>query len=105
MPLRYGVAGPDLQANGPGAVSVRQPAAYGHSLNVSSWGGSILRGDLWVSKMAQNCGLTAWLYNSMITRATAGSPMGPFTKRDTPLGVFAHKVVPLRAPASFGTGA
>lgn len=94
-------------------ASVSAPSAYGggsHTPNVSSWGGNILRGDdgkyhLWVSEFAEGCGLTAWLNNSMISHAVAATPMGPFTKRDTSLGIFAHNVVPVRAPASFGTGA
>eukprot|EP00051_Salpingoeca_urceolata_P033452 m.500932 g.500932 ORF g.500932 m.500932 type:complete len:246 (-) comp62516_c0_seq1:406-1143(-) len=81
----------------------------GHSPNVSSWGGNVLHHDgvyhLWVSEFARGCGLASWLNNSRVAHATASSPEGPFVRHDIALGIFSHNVVPLRAPASFGTGA
>jgi hypothetical protein len=88
-------------------------AAYGGDSqlpNISSWGGNAIRDDqgLWhifVSEFTSGCGLASWLNTSLVTHATAASPTGPFKHSGTALDVFSHNVMPLRAPAAFGTGA
>ena len=60
---------------------------------LSSWGGnSIMYKDglyhLFVAEMVNNCTLEDWGQNSQCTHATSPTPVGPYTKVDTALGVW-----------------
>eukprot|EP00056_Hartaetosiga_gracilis_P008112 m.116254 g.116254 ORF g.116254 m.116254 type:complete len:427 (-) comp12849_c0_seq1:2817-4097(-) len=75
--------------------------AYGYRPNVTSWGGNaFVDGNgtwhLFVSEMYGGCHLSKWMSHSMITHATASSPLGPFKKSDIALPVFAHNASPLK---------
>lgn len=69
----------------------------------SSWGGSVLRADdgqyhMWVSEMADHCGIGAWQQNSRIVHASASSAVGPYARQSTTWEVFAHEPVVVPGP-------
>ena len=69
--------------------------------NSTSWGGSVVPGpggshELFVSSIADRCGMAAWQANSEILHATAPSLGGPYAQSDVVLGPFAHNANPLR---------
>jgi len=93
----------DIKPRPPSAV----PAIYGHSPNVTSWGGNVVKGDdglyhLYVSEMVGGCGLVSWGTHSRIIHATAPSldVSTPFKFSDVALPVWAHNAAPIRAPSS-----
>ena len=76
----------------------RTPRNNGYRLsdNTSSWGGSVMRGQdgqyhMFASQITEHCGLNAWSTNSQIVRATAQSPLGPYTFREVVAERFAHE--------------
>merc|ERR1740117_191221 len=74
-----------------------------YGLQVSSWGGSVLRHDdgswhMWAAEMAGGTGIKSWITNSQVVHAVADSPLGPWTRRDTVFPVFAHEPTVARAP-------
>ena len=76
-------------------------AAYGWSPNVSSWGGSVLRGDdgffhLFVSEIQG--GMFYWGNESKCVHATSEHQEGPFTRSDVALTNECHGAVVLRDP-------
>lgn len=70
--------------------------------NTSSWGAAVLRGHndglyhMWVSELAEHCGIGAWQQNSRIVHATSTTADGTYTRREVTWPVFAHtpSVVP-----------
>lgn len=86
-------------ANGTGLDLLR-----GASPPMSTWGGSVLRADDgryhgWFSLVTRSCGIHRWLSNSVVVHATADSPLGPFTKKETVFGLFSHEPAAQRAPS------
>lgn len=81
-------SGPDCGLLRTGAT----PAASGYGLAPplrGAWGGNVLVDGagvyhLHVAEMAGNCPLAAWETNSVVTHATAASPLGPFERRGAP---------------------
>ena len=74
---------------------VQKRIADGWSPNVSSWGGSPVKGDdgkwhLFVSEIVNGCGLHYWETNSQCTHAVADTAEGPFTKVGVALGTVGH---------------
>jgi len=71
---------------------------------VSSWGGSVLRGDdgtwhMYAAEMELGCGINVWLSNSAVVHATSPDPLAvPFTRRSVVQGAFAHEPIAARAP-------
>ena len=72
---------------------------------VSSWGGSVLRGDdgtwhMYAAEMGHECGINVWLANSVVVHATSPDPLSvPFTRRSVVQGAFAHEPIAARAPS------
>jgi len=68
---------------------------YGNVPRVNAWGGNALFFEglwhLWVSEMSANCSLADWFRNSQVVHAVASSPVGPFSRSDVALAVFAHE--------------
>ena len=65
--------------------------------NVSTWGMTVLPKQPadaeWhglFAEMSRGCGLTSWETNSLISHAVAPTPDGPWTRKGTALGVWAH---------------
>lgn len=60
----------------------------------NSWGGTVLQVGaefhLFVSEMANHCGLGAWTSASQCSHAVGASAVGPFAYRDTAVGVWCH---------------
>ena len=74
--------------------------------NVSTWGMTVLPKQStdaeWhglFAEMSRGCGLTSWETNSLISHAVAPTPDGPWTRKGTALGVWAH-TRPTRRPRS-----
>ena len=70
---------------------------------VSSWGGSVLRGDdgtyhMWASEMVHNTGILVWMSNSRIRHAVSRTPLGPYEPRDVAFGLWGHEPTVARAP-------
>ena len=74
---------------------------------VSSWGGSVLRGDdgkwhMWAAEMTHGVGIKAWLTNSQVVHAVANEPDSArphqFTRKEVVAPVFAHEPTVARAP-------
>ena len=71
--------------------------------NHSSWGGSIVKGatgaagdsaarwHMFSSFILGGCGLGDWSVNSVIVRAVATNPLGPYTMQEKVAGPFAHE--------------
>ena len=79
-------------------------AAYGFSPNVSSWGGSILRGQdgrhhMYVAQMKQG-GLIGWGSVSECIHAVSDAPSGPFMRRDVVLSNECHGPVVIPDPVT-----
>ena len=55
---------------------------------------------MWVSELANGCGLRQWQTNSRIVRVTAPDIGTPFQFHSETLGAFSHNAMPLRAPAT-----
>ncbi len=77
-----------------------------HNSSAASWGGNVVFEDgqysLFVSQMAEGCGLEHYGSNSMIVRATASSPTGPFEYAQTVLEPFGHNPTIRRMPHGAG---
>eukprot|EP00658_Telonema_sp_P-2_P078652 TRINITY_DN7418_c0_g1_i6.p1 TRINITY_DN7418_c0_g1~~TRINITY_DN7418_c0_g1_i6.p1 ORF type:complete len:606 (+),score=78.46 TRINITY_DN7418_c0_g1_i6:190-2007(+) len=74
--------------------SPRDGDAY-RSTDRSSWGGSVSRGadglyHLFVSEMAEQCGLSSYTSNSQIVHATSAQPEGPYQRQQVIVESFAH---------------
>ena len=70
---------------------------------VSSWGGSVVRGDdglyhMYAAEMTHHCGIVVWLSNSQIRHAVATRADGPFEARDLAEPVWGHEPTAARAP-------
>lgn len=71
---------------------------------ISSWGGSVLRGDdgtyhMWAAEMVNHCGIVVWMSNSRIRHAISTTgPHGPFKPADVAEGVWGHEPTAARAP-------
>ena len=76
------------------------PASVDRDPRVATEGGAWEWHGLF-AEMSKGCGLTSWETNSIISHATAPSPDGPWTRRGTALGVWAH--TPSAAVARDGT--
>jgi len=79
-------------------------AAYGFAPNVSSWGGSILRGQdgrhhMYVAQMKQG-GLIGWGTVSECIHAVSDAPSGPFMRRDVVLSNECHGPVVIPDPVT-----
>ena len=63
--------------------------------NSSSWGGSIVASGgqyhMFSSYILGGCGLNAWGVNSVIVRAVANTPTGPYRMQERVAGPFAHE--------------
>ena len=72
-------------------------------VHLSTWGGSVVRGDdnvwhMFAARMVNNCGIASWLSNSEIVHATADSPTGAFKTQSVIFPVWAHEPSVTRAP-------
>ena len=71
---------------------------------VSSWGGSVVRGDdgryhMWAAEMTNDCGIVVWLSNSRIRHAVSTTgPTGPYLPHDISEGLWGHEPTVARAP-------
>lgn len=71
---------------------------------VSSWGGSIVRGDdgtyhMWAAEMTNNTGILVWMSNSRIRHAVSrAGPFGPYEPQDIAFGLWGHEPTVARAP-------
>lgn len=71
---------------------------------VSSWGGSVIRGDdgtyhMWAAEMTNNTGIVVWMSNSQIRHAISRTgPTGPYEPQDIAFGVWGHEPTAARAP-------
>lgn len=121
-----GVCECDIPWEGPscavlGLLPAKPHAGYGQvtgPMNVSSWGGSIIRGEgedngTWhmiVSEMVgYRCGLHVWQSQSSIVHATATSPEGPYSRAGLVVPHQAHNPQVVFADGSYflfhiGTG-
>jgi hypothetical protein len=77
----------------------------------SSWCGSIIRDDdrqldrwhLFVSVMANSCGIDSWVFNNQIVHAVSNTgPTGPYVNESVVLGAFASNARVVRAPPPDG---
>jgi hypothetical protein len=70
-------------------------SGYGVSPRINAWGGNAVffEGEWhgFFSEMAENCSLADWYRNSLVVHGVAPSPLGPYTRQDVALGVFAHE--------------
>ena len=69
--------------------------------NTSSWGGAVLPGPdgkyhMWAAEITEHCGISAWVQNSRVVRATSDHIGGPYERTQVVWEVFAHEpeVVP-----------
>ena len=75
-----------------------------NGMNVTSWGGSVVRGDdgtyhMYASEISEYCGMNVWLANSMVVHAVSPDPRTkPFERKGVVHGVFAHEPAVARAP-------
>ena len=78
---------------------------------VSTWGGSVVRGDLddgdgdewhmWAAEMVNNTGIQVWMSNSRIRHAVSkNGPLGPYEPADVAFGLWGHEPTVARAPAT-----
>ena len=73
-------------------------------LNISSWGGSVVRGDdgtfhMYAAVMAKQCGLGTYKSNSFVGHATSTDPLHTgFVLQDTAINSYAHEPTVIRAP-------
>lgn len=70
---------------------------------VSSWGGSVLKGDdglyhMWSSEFVEQCGIQFWNINSRVVHATSRDPEGPYRFADVAFDPWAHEPNVVRAP-------
>ena len=71
---------------------------------VSSWGGSVVRGDdgkyhMYAAEMTNDCGIVVWLSNSRIRHAVSSAgPDGPYEAHDVAEGLWGHEPTAARAP-------
>eukprot|EP00933_Yihiella_yeosuensis_P072138 TRINITY_DN80448_c0_g1_i1.p1 TRINITY_DN80448_c0_g1~~TRINITY_DN80448_c0_g1_i1.p1 ORF type:complete len:411 (+),score=58.79 TRINITY_DN80448_c0_g1_i1:81-1313(+) len=78
--------------------------------NTSSWGGLPLLGPdgkyhMFAAQFVNNCTLAGWNPGSVVVRAVADDPFGPFVYAETVLGTFHHNpTVRLLTPQQSGTG-
>mmetsp|Transcript_11994 Transcript_11994/g.19060 ORF Transcript_11994/g.19060 Transcript_11994/m.19060 type:complete len:447 (+) Transcript_11994:173-1513(+) len=72
---------------------------------VSTWGGNIIKeGDTYhgfFSEMGGHCGLTSWITNSRVVRATSNSPGGRFERQQVALPIWAHNPQIVKANDTF----
>eukprot|EP00039_Didymoeca_costata_P031324 m.34193 g.34193 ORF g.34193 m.34193 type:complete len:376 (-) comp8688_c0_seq1:1781-2908(-) len=72
--------------------------------NVTSWGGSVVRGDdgvyhMYAAEIYGFCGMNVWLANSIVVHASSPDPATqPFTRHNQVHGVFSHEPAGARAP-------
>tara|TARA_B110000208_G_scaffold191913_1_gene260913 strand:+ start:2531 stop:4003 length:1473 start_codon:yes stop_codon:yes gene_type:complete len=72
---------------------------------VSSWGGSVVRGDdgvfhMWAAEMTNNTGILVWMSNSRVRHAVSrNGPLGPFLPADIAFGLWGHEPTVARAPS------
>ena len=70
---------------------------------VSSWGGSVMRGDdgkyhMFAAEMTHNTGIVVWMSNSQIRHAVSDDPTGTFVASDISSPVWGHEPTAARAP-------
>ena len=87
----------------PSAISGKRDVNSSTHKNISSWGGSVQRGEdgtwhMWSAEMAANCGIGAWLSNSIIAHSTSKEPDGQYVRQSETWPVFAHEPVVAKAP-------
>ena len=83
-------------------LPARSPSSGYRSVNISSWGGSVLYSaddglwHMWASEMVHHCGLDAWQSNSRIIHATSSEADGNYNYSDEVVSVFAHNPTVVR---------
>jgi hypothetical protein len=71
---------------------------------VSSWGGSVVRGDngtyhMFAAEMTNNTGILVWMSNSQVRHAVSRTgPYGPYEPQDITSGLWGHEPTAARAP-------
>ena len=73
--------------------------------NTSSWGGGVVFRDgkyhLYVSEMANHCGLKTWQTNSFIRHAAADAVDGPYVPQGTVVRAWSHNAMPWVTPDGY----
>lgn len=80
------------------AAGPYQKASVFYNSSMWSWGGSVIeapedptwRYHIFAAAFINNCGLSAWEYNSEVIHGVANDPAGPFTFLDVALPVWHH---------------
>eukprot|EP00041_Stephanoeca_diplocostata_P009712 m.151419 g.151419 ORF g.151419 m.151419 type:complete len:397 (-) comp17859_c1_seq5:204-1394(-) len=91
-----------------GSLNLISPGSYAYAPPKSSaWGGGPPVKDpesgkyvLFVTQIANNCGLSEWQHMSTIVRATATSPEGPYVEEELVVPTQAHNAYYVQDPAS-----
>ena len=88
-------------------VPTKRSLGYQNSIlgqNVTSWGGSVVKGDdgmyhMYAAEIYGYCGMNVWLSNSFVVHATSPDPSSvPFVKQGLVFDVFSHEPIAARAP-------
>eukprot|EP01062_Namystynia_karyoxenos_P040429 TRINITY_DN29489_c4_g1_i1.p1 TRINITY_DN29489_c4_g1~~TRINITY_DN29489_c4_g1_i1.p1 ORF type:complete len:443 (+),score=86.05 TRINITY_DN29489_c4_g1_i1:89-1330(+) len=85
------------------AAGFHSPHDDGAPRNVSSWGGSVLKGDdgkyhMFAAEMVQSCGIEWWEPNSQVVHAVSETAAGPYRRESVVAVPFAHEPTAMRAP-------
>jgi hypothetical protein len=87
-----------------GYQPVMWPSAPPGFRNATTWGGQAIRHDdgvyhMWAAQMTNNCGIWAWMQNSIVFHATSTSPYGPYLPKGPAVALpEAHEPIVARAP-------
>ena len=82
----------------------RQIFPAGRGQNRSSWGGggwfdeTTHRWFMWVSELADGCGMATWTTNSRTVRASSPDPLGEYTREAVQIPTWTHESTVTRGP-------
>jgi hypothetical protein len=87
----------------------KKPRFFCHAVSLSmcpqvgSWGGTVAKDaagiyHMFVSEIANECGMNSWERNSQVRHATSTSPEGPYSPKSMLFGPFAHEPKVVVAP-------
>lgn len=86
--------------NGSGLDQLHDP-----SKNISTWGGSVVKGDdgrwhMWASEITRKCGIHRWITNSIVVHAVSDGPSSNwhFERKAEVFPLFSHEPIVARAP-------
>eukprot|EP00756_Hemistasia_phaeocysticola_P066394 Hpha_TRINITY_DN9205_c0_g2::TRINITY_DN9205_c0_g2_i1::g.28860::m.28860 len=85
------------------ATGYQSPHDPGAEANVSSWGGSVLKGEdgkfhMYAAEMVKGCGIEFWEPNSRVIHAVSDTPEGPYRRVSVVANPFAHEPTAMRGP-------